>query len=279
MQLFVCQTSPTTLLLHGRAHRRAGRRLQPRCHYIDRIMAEQKGAGSRLALVAGLLTVFTAPITIITWTESWGRAPAESSPPQHVPERGSVGIAESSGLPAGPASGGATARAIEKTHGSGIRPERSYTNAGVVSELKSRGGFTVLVSGDRASERRIWTSLRTSGVDVHTGLFTPAALQDGVVDRIRNGDTALLDELGLARVRGNLVFIDLHVGESVDTGALFRTLAELSATIVPLDGGGPTHLWLEERGAGFDPESADRQAEGRVVEQLALHLRDLPGGR
>lgn len=129
----------------------------------------------------------------------------------------------------------------------------------------------LVVRGNSGAEQRVASGLSAAGVDARTGAFTPAALRDGVVDRLSAGETAA--ELGLPAMTGDLVIARLSFDPVQNTmDDLMMTHASLAVQIVSLSGGTTKSRVFRARGAGFNESAALQQAESRVVQDLAEAL-------
>jgi len=148
-----------------------------------------------------------------------------------------------------------------------IRKEyrQRYLDLSLLERLRGSGPITLVeMEGETSFEYSLVEGIRSRGINARSGLLKSTAFQSPDVSRgLTGGDAEMLERLGLSQLSGYLLFCRLSLREP-EPGELYKARANLSVTLVSLEGGRPIRKEFEARGGGFDPADAREQARERV---------------
>lgn len=140
-----------------------------------------------------------------------------------------------------------------------------YLDLSLLERLRGSRAITLVeMEGETSFEYSLVEGIRSRGVNARSGLLKSTAFQSLDVSRgLTGGDAEMLKRLGLSQLSGYLLYCRLSLREP-EPGELYKARANLTVTLVSLEGGRPIRKEFEARGGGFDPADARGQARERV---------------
>ena len=140
-----------------------------------------------------------------------------------------------------------------------------HVNTEALSRLDRETPIVLLAVNHSAFQASLAQTLRTQGLPVRADIIREAALASDLTAR----DT--LKRLGLTALSGHLLLgrLVLSSPEATQFDRVIKRRATLTLTVVPLRGGDVAVLEFSEVGSGFDASEAEREARGRLLEDVA----------